>query len=46
MTENKKTVYTSMDDRFVRLQQLTQKQIEKAKENGYTVRDAKTWEKL
>lgn len=39
-------VWVSVKDTQVTLQRLTSEQIIIAKNNGYTIRDLKTWEKI
>ena len=41
-----KLVWVSVNDTRVTLQRLTSEQIIIAKNNGFTVRDFKTWEKI
>ena len=41
-----KLVWVSVNDTRVILQRLTSEQIIIAKNNGFTVRDFKTWEKI
>ena len=41
-----KLVWVSVNDARVTLQKLTSEQIIIAKNNGFTVRDFKTWEKI
>lgn len=41
-----KLVWVSVNDTRVALQRLTSEQIIIAKNNGFTVRDFKTWEKI
>lgn len=39
-------VWVSVNDTRVTLQKLTSEQIAIAKNNGFTIRDFKTWEKI
>ena len=41
-----KLVWVSVNDTRVTLQRLTSEQIIIAKNNGFTIRDFKTWEKI